>query len=380
MSEHYLKVELDELVRSDPAIFQFLQAGSLDGIWYWDLENPEHEWLSPQMWRVLGHSPEGKAHDPAAWQDLIDPQDLERALANFNAHCADPSHPYDQVVRYTAADGSSRWVRCRGIAIRDADGTPTRMLGAHNDLTTLKRTEAELQAHVGELEETRIELEEANALLRNFVRLAAHDLREPARSVLSFSDLLAMRYGDDLPERAQDLIAHIQNGADRMTRLVDGLQELSRLSTTDEPFVHVDLGPLVGRVVDGVTPDLQAVDGVLEVGPLPTVRGRPNQLLVVFENLVANAIKFRSPDRPLRISIHAEGGLLHVEDNGIGLPAEAGERVFQMFKRYHSRSEFAGDGIGLGLCSRVVRLHGGSIDYVPTPGGGTTFRVQLQET
>ncbi len=145
LESNYLKKELYELVQSDAAIFDFLQNGSLDGIWYWDLENPENEWMSPRLWEVLGHDPKDKKHLASEWQDLINPEDLKMALDNFEKHCVDPEHPYDQVVRYRHSDGSTVWVRCRGIAIRDKSGKPIRLLGAHTELTRQKRTEEELR-------------------------------------------------------------------------------------------------------------------------------------------------------------------------------------------------------------------------------------------
>lgn len=143
--DHYLKEELYSLIREDPSVFEFLQEGALDGIWYWDLEKTEHEWMSPRFWTVLGYDPAERKHLASEWQDLIFPEDLEKALENFRLHCADPSHPYDQVVRYRHKDGSTIWVRCRGLAIRDKTGKPVRMLGAHNELTRQKRAEERLR-------------------------------------------------------------------------------------------------------------------------------------------------------------------------------------------------------------------------------------------
>ncbi|MDP7110326.1 MAG: PAS domain-containing protein [Myxococcota bacterium] len=90
--------------------------------------------MSPRLWEVLGVDPDAKQHLASEWQDLIHPDDLQLALENFERHCADPDHPYDQIVRYTHADGSTVWVRCRGVAIRDSEGRPIRMLGAHNEI------------------------------------------------------------------------------------------------------------------------------------------------------------------------------------------------------------------------------------------------------
>lgn len=148
---HYLERELYDLVRTDPRIFDFLQAGSLDGIWYWDLERPDNEWMSPRFWDLLGFDPAEKSHNPEEWQALIDPDGLNTALENFHNHLADPDCPYNQVVRYTHKDGSDVWVRCRGLAIRDAAGKPIRMLGAHNDLTALVKSTENLKLLLKEM-------------------------------------------------------------------------------------------------------------------------------------------------------------------------------------------------------------------------------------
>ena len=145
---HYLKAELDHLLSTDPTIFEFLRKGSLDGVWYWDLENPDHEWMSPEFWKVFGIDPATKQHLASEWQDLIFQDDLALALDNFNAHCADPLHPYDQMVRYRHADGDTVHVRCRGMVIRDESGKPIRMLGAHNDYTELMRLQEDFSSAV----------------------------------------------------------------------------------------------------------------------------------------------------------------------------------------------------------------------------------------
>jgi PAS domain S-box-containing protein len=140
---NYLKKELYELVKSDESIFEFIQEGSLDGLWYWDLENPENEWMNPKFWTVLGYDPDEMPHRSSAWQDIIDQDDLKIALKNFELHCENPNHPYDQIVRYTHKDSSTVWIRCRGIVIRDTNGKPIRMLGAHQNITSQKKSEEE---------------------------------------------------------------------------------------------------------------------------------------------------------------------------------------------------------------------------------------------
>jgi len=142
--DYYLKKELYDLIQSNPLIFEFIQSGSLDGIWYWDLEKSENEWMSPKFWETLGYNPAEMKHKPSEWQDIIFKEDLKNTIDNFIKHCANPNHPYDQIVRYRHKNGSTVWIRCRGLAIRDQTGKPVRMLGAHTDITQIKRLEEEL--------------------------------------------------------------------------------------------------------------------------------------------------------------------------------------------------------------------------------------------
>lgn len=138
---NYLQKELYELIKTDNAIFEFIQNNSLDGLWYWDLEKPENEWMNERFWEVLGYNPKDMPHKASAWQDIINKDDLAVAANNVKKHLEDPNHPYDQTVRYTHKNGQTIWIRCKGLAIRNAEGVPTRMLGSHQDITKLKKSE-----------------------------------------------------------------------------------------------------------------------------------------------------------------------------------------------------------------------------------------------
>ncbi|MEP3836471.1 MAG: PAS domain S-box protein [Algibacter sp.] len=151
---NYLQKELYDLIKSDDTIFEFIQNNSLDGMWYWDLENPENEWMNKRFWEALGYNPENKAHKASAWQNIINQDDLKIAVANFQKHLSDPNFPYDQVVRYTHKNGRIVWIRCKGLAIRNKKGVPIRMLGSHIEVTKLKEQERFLErcnheAHIG---------------------------------------------------------------------------------------------------------------------------------------------------------------------------------------------------------------------------------------
>jgi len=138
---NYLKTELYELIKSDDTIFDFIQESALDGLWYWDLEKPEEEWMNPKFWITLGYDPTEMPHKASAWQDIINHDDLEIAVLNLNKHLENPDHPYEQVCRYQHKNGTTVWIKCKGIAIRDKNGKPIRMIGAHLDITEIKRQE-----------------------------------------------------------------------------------------------------------------------------------------------------------------------------------------------------------------------------------------------
>ncbi len=162
---NYLENELYERMRTDNELFGFLLQGSLDGAWYRDIEHPEQEWINNRFWELLGFDPSEKKHLASEWQDLIFPEDLEVAMKNFKLHCADPDHPYDQVVRFRHKDGSTVWVRCRGIAIRDGSGKPIRMLGTDTDLSDLMQIKEALAQQHAKLQKKADELERMNALM-----------------------------------------------------------------------------------------------------------------------------------------------------------------------------------------------------------------------
>lgn len=167
-SQNYLQEELYSLIQSDGKIFDFLQESSLDGLWYWDIENPDNEWMNDRFWEVLGYDPKEKKHFSSEWQGIINQDDLAMAMDNFESHCKNPNHPYDQIVRYTHRDGSIVWIRCRGMAIRDDSGKPIRMIGAHNDITKLKELELKFQRIIREIDKsyatTKLAFEESERL------------------------------------------------------------------------------------------------------------------------------------------------------------------------------------------------------------------------
>ena len=211
MQENYLKKELYDLTKNDTKIFEFIQSGSLDGIWYWDLEDSENEWMSPKFWETLGYDPEEKKHLASEWQNIIFKEDLNLAFSNFEKHCADPNYPYDQIVRYKHKNGSTVWIRCRGLAIRDQNGKPIRMLGAHTDITDLKEAEKKYSRLMKEYEKVFNGTQDAMFLIKVTLngefRYIRNNLSHQNKTGISLEQLRNSSPQELLGEETGDIVA-----------------------------------------------------------------------------------------------------------------------------------------------------------------------------
>lgn len=238
----------------------------------------------------------------------------------------------------------------------------------------------ELARRTEELERANRALEQSNMELQQFAYVASHDLQSPLRSIAGFVQLLERRCGSQLDDQARDWIRRAVDGAQRMNTLIRDLLEYARVDSRARPFVNVDLAEVVTDALTLLDASIVDAGAVVECGPLPTVRGDRAQLVQLMQNLIGNAVKYHG-ERPPRISISArstaEGCAVSVRDNGIGIPAEAREKVFEVFRRLHSASEYPGTGIGLAVCRRVVHRHEGTISVEAAPDGGCIFTFTL---
>jgi signal transduction histidine kinase len=244
------------------------------------------------------------------------------------------------------------------------------------ELSASRSRAALLEARTAELDEQTLELKRSNAELEQFAYVASHDLQEPLRKVASFCQLLEKRYGDQLDDRAKQYIAFAVDGAKRMQVLINDLLTFSRVGRVGDEQAEVALD----EVLDGALANLstsieEAAASVERPASLPTVCGDPNTLTMLWQNLIGNAVKFRSPGRPCRVAVSVERTddmwRLCVRDNGIGIDPEFQEKVFIIFQRLHSRDEYEGTGIGLALCRKIVEHHGGQITLDDTVDEGT---------
>ena len=246
----------------------------------------------------------------------------------------------------------------------------------------LERLNRQLNREVTIRQQTQQLLEESNAELERFAQVASHDLQEPLRTTANFTSLLKKRYEGQLDERAQRYIHFIVDGTSRMQTLINDILTYSRLQTRQETYRAVDLNELLRNVQQDLQLVIKKSRAKIIIDPLPTLHGDAKQLGQVFQNLIGNAIKYRS-DRPLEIHVGSkekeDAWQFSVTDNGIGIEPAYFERIFVIFQRLHTGSEYEGTGIGLAICKRIVERHRGTIWLSSKLGQGSTFHFTISK-
>ncbi len=221
-----------------------------------------------------------------------------------------------------------------------------------------------------------VEQEQRERELQQFAYAASHDLQEPLRMVTSYVQLLAQRYKGRLGVDADDFIAYTEDGINRIQNLIDDLLIYSRVGIRDREFESTDCADVIDRALTILRPMIEENGAVVSYGVLPAVAADRPQLIRLFQNLISNAIKFRS-EKPPCIHIAAERKnnewIFSIRDNGIGIDPDYADRIFVIFQRLHSREKYQGTGIGLAMCKKIVEYHGGRIWVESLPGAGAAF-------
>lgn len=328
------------------------------------------DYINQRFYELTGLKPgEGLGDE---WIRAVHPDDVPGMQEEWKAALAE-RRPFERRFRLRMADGTYRWMLSRSRPMT-VDGQVVRWVGSCADIDELVRSQEELSARTQEL--TR-----SNAELEQFASIVSHDLRSPLLSLTGCVELLSEQYTGQLDKDADELIAFTKKSVARMSELIKDLLDYSRVGSRSLEVEEVSLAEVVDHVLDSLGSALEKSNAQITHDDLPTVFADRTRMVQLFQNLLENAIKYRS-EQPVRIHIgvEAEGKTwrFFVRDNGIGIAPEHHEKIFRVFARLHPEdSQYSGTGIGLAIAKKIVERHGGQIWVESTPGQGSTFHFTL---
>jgi PAS domain S-box-containing protein len=270
-------------------------------------------------------------------------------------------------------NGKSVDIEANISVIEDTAGQPAALLVVARDVTERKKMEQQL-------DNTLADLQRSNAELEQFAYIASHDLQEPLRMITSYIQIIEEDYKGKLDADADQYIAFIVDGAKRMQTLTNDLLAYSRVGTRGEPFMPTSTSSVLSEAITNLEVAIEKSHAVVTHDQLPTVFGDGSQLIQLFQNLLGNAIKFRSDETPI---IHVgveetkDDWVFSVRDNGIGIDMKYAERIFTVFRRLHTREDYPGTGIGLAIVKKIVEHHGGRVWVESALAKGSTFYFTL---
>ncbi len=244
--------------------------------------------------------------------------------------------------------------------------------------------EQKVQQRTQELSHAIAELKRSNQELEDFARVASHDLQEPLRKIHTFGNLLQSRYGHQIDDQSQEYLERIISATKRMRNLIEGLLTYSQASTKQQDFKYVHLTKIIKEALKDLEVVIENSHGEVAVDKMPKIEADPLQMSQVFQNLIGNSLKFHRPGIPPQIRIYSKAAgdnktavQIIVEDNGIGIKANHLDRIFTVFERLHTKTEFAGMGIGLAVVQKIIERHCGEIVVTSKPKKGTKFIITL---
>jgi PAS domain S-box-containing protein len=269
---------------------------------------------------------------------------------------------------------------------RDSRGQPVHVDVLLAPISQQGRTRVLCSWHdIGEARQTEAALRRSNIELEQFAYVASHDLRQPLRMITSYVQLLERRLGPVLDDDTRKMMHFVTDGAQRMDQMLVSLLEYSRVGRKGEPMAALDTRSALDEALRFLSPSVRESGAAIRIaGQWPTLLASRDEFTRLLQNLIGNAIKYRSHEHPVELTIAAEHKdeqwEFCVADNGIGIDPAQFDRLFRVFQRLHARDEYEGCGIGLAVCRKIVERHGGRI-WVESagPGQGTTFRFTLPD-
>jgi PAS domain S-box-containing protein len=302
-----------------------------------------------------------------SWKAVLHPEDVQRCHDHWYESVG-AGTPYQFECRFwDRRDKRWRWFMSRALAVRDRVGRVVKWFGSSTEIDDQKQVEDELRR--------------ANFDLEQFAYSATHDLQEPLRSVKIYSELLAQHYSGVLDARGLEFLEYLRTGATRMAALVQDLLAYTQVAKADESNELADANEALSSTLSNLKLAITEAGAQVTSDPLPTVPIHATHLQQLFQNLIGNAVKYRSPERAPSVHVGAElhNGycLFTVSDNGIGIDPQYKEEIFGLFKRLHTSDKYSGTGIGLALCQRIVDRYRGRIWVESQPGRGSIFRFAI---
>lgn len=283
-------------------------------------------------------------------------------------------HFWEGEIKNRAKDGTFYWVHTTIVPFLDENKVPYEYVSIRFEITQRKIAEEKLKIYASKLESS-------NRELQDFASIAAHDLQEPLRKILTFGDRLKSKCSQALPEEGRDYIERMHSAASRMRTLIDDLLSYSRVHSTAKPFAPVDLNQVLADVLSDLEIRIDQTKAKIEVDPAPVIEADMSQMRQLFQNVIGNALKFQKPDLApfirIRTTINGDTCRISVEDNGIGFDEKYLDRIFSIFQRLHGRLEYEGTGVGLAVVKRIAERHGGSVTAKSKPNEGSTFIIEL---
>jgi PAS domain S-box-containing protein len=360
----------DEALRESEERLRLAQTQGNVGVWDWNTVTDELS-FTPELEHLYGLSP-GTIKTYQDWRQLTHPDDIGKIEAERDDKIA-KHEPFDLEFRIFHKSGDIRWLSAKGGAIYNKDGNVVRVLGINTDITERKQAEEQIKLRSEELAKS-------NADLKQFAYVASHDLREPLRMITTFLQLLERRYIDQLDEDAKEFIGFAVDGAKRLDNMIMDLLEYSRVANKEIQFTDVDLEEVIDQGMSNLNVLIEENSAQISYDSLPIISADENQMVVLLQNLISNAIKYRREETPqILVTSEKEGDkfVFSVKDNGIGIDPQHLDRIFTIFQRLHSHTEYEGSGIGLAIAQRIVHQHGGEIWAESVPGKGSTFNFTI---
>lgn len=372
-------------LRKNETLLREGEAVSSNGSWEWH-SNDEHIFWSDEMFNIHGYLPHSTIVSIGNYFNFVHKEDTGQLRKTF-AEARRNRASFKANYRIIRPNGEVRFLATTAKFKADEIGLGYSYLGNTQDVTQLKEAQRKLEEKINELNVSNKDLEQ-------FAYVASHDLQEPLRKIRAFGDRLKTKFAEAINEEGRDYIERMQNAAERMQTLIDDLLAFSKISREAKELHPIDLNQVFTKVLHDLDYSIESADAKINLSVHETVDGISSQLAQVFQNIISNSLKFTKPGQQPLINITSEIVLgstlpttaaipqamyctIQITDNGIGFDESYAGKIFDLFQRLHSRTEYKGTGIGLAICKKIVENHAGFIFAKSKEGAGASFFIVL---